>query len=112
MAADVRINILPFAHAYARTCELSTWIITGGQLCIANDWNSLLDWAIELQPTLLNVVPHLANKLAQRVVQQSGDGASVLGPRLRLLQVGGAALPRSTWETLPAQVGRHCKATA
>ncbi len=25
---DLRLNVLPFCHAYARTCELSTWILT------------------------------------------------------------------------------------
>ncbi len=34
---DRRLNLLPFAHAYARTCELSTWAIAGGSMmCILN----------------------------------------------------------------------------
>jgi acyl-CoA synthetase (AMP-forming)/AMP-acid ligase II len=42
-ATDVRLNVLPFAHAYARTCELSTWIISGSLLCIARDWAEFLE---------------------------------------------------------------------
>ncbi|MCC6509263.1 MAG: long-chain fatty acid--CoA ligase, partial [Pirellulaceae bacterium] len=104
MASDIRLNILPFAHAYARTCELSTWIISGSQLCIVNDWNELLHWAPVIRPTLINLVPHLAHKLAGLLANDATSGAHILGDRLRLLQVGGAALPLDVWNRL-AKVG-------
>ena len=115
-ADDVRLNVLPFAHAYARTCELSAWIITGSQMIIAHDWANALRVAPRVRPTLLNLVPHLAHKLVAALdaeIQQIGNdegladrtacrraGATLLGDRLRLLQVGGAALRADVWNRL------------
>ena len=98
---DVRLNILPFAHAYARTCELSTWILSGSQLCIADSWESFLLWAPKVQPTLINLVPHLVYRLAE-CFNSSGKtrGRQLLGSRLRLLQVGGAALREDVWQQM------------
>lgn len=97
---DVRMNVLPFAHAYARTCELSTWILSGSQLVLAGDWRRLLQTAAQLRPSLINLVPHLAHELALALEKNS----NVLGDRMRLLQVGGASLPNDTWQKL-AQFG-------
>lgn len=103
-ADDVRLNILPFAHAYARTCELSTWILSGSQLCIADSWETLLAWAPKVQPTLINLVPHLVYRLAEQPGNSAGanDLKHLLGCRLRLLQVGGAALREDTWQHMAA----------
>ncbi len=95
-AEDLRLNILPFAHAYARTCELSTWILSGCRLAIAGNWLELVEQAERLQPTLINLVPYLADALLATL---SSDRRG-LGDRLRLLQVGGAALSESTWHQL------------
>jgi long-chain acyl-CoA synthetase len=95
-ASDVRLNILPFSHGYARTCELSTWILTGGYLAIAADWSELVQRARRLQPTLMNLVPYLATKAAA----QLECDRHAFGERLRLLQVGGAALDDRLWDRL------------
>jgi len=102
---DVRLNVLPFAHAYARTCELSTWILSRSRLCLAKDWNQWLALAPRVHPTLVNLVPHLISKLVNALQQarQAGlDPAAVVGDRLRLLQVGGAALRKTDWDYLAA----------
>lgn len=105
-ANDVRLNVLPFAHAYARTCELSTWIISGSLLCIARNWAEFLELSPRIRPTLVNLVPHLAQKLAvalDELDEKAGAkraGERLMGDRLRLLQVGGAALPRAVWDRL------------
>lgn len=117
---DLRLNVLPFSHAYARTCELSSWLLTGGQLAIADNWLHFLQLAPLVRPTLINLVPHLVGKLMQPQHTSgfqctSGSSASAtvadadeirrrLGDRVRLLQVGGAALPETIWEHL-AQCG-------
>ncbi len=109
LASDVRLNILPFAHAYARTCELSTWIISGSQLCIAGDWDMFLKWAPMVEPTLVNLVPHLVYRLHD-LLASSSDSAKLLGHRLRLLQVGGAGLREDVWRSFAAKGGRRYKA--
>lgn len=108
LQTDLRLNILPFCHAYARTCELSTWVLTGGKLAIASDWNDFLHQARELQPTLVNLVPYLVNKLVQMATVNAASSNRTLteslsdltGGRVRLLQVGGAALSNEVWEVL------------
>lgn len=103
---DLRLNILPFCHAYARTCELSTWILSKSQLAIASDWSDFLQQAKSLQPTLINLVPHLANKLLHRETTQQPLAPTEVLPRLggkvRLLQVGGAPIADELWFKLDA----------
>lgn len=96
--SDVRLNILPFAHAYARTCELSTWILSGSTLCVVRDWNAFLYWAPVIKPTLINLVPQLVYRLMDKLNELSA--VQPLGNRLRLLQVGGAALRKDVWDRL------------
>lgn len=93
---DLRLNILPFTHAYARTCELSTWILSRSRLAIVGDWKSLLDSAPSLQPTLINLVPYLATRLADTLDTNS----RALGDSMRLLQIGGAAVGEELFHRL------------
>jgi long-chain acyl-CoA synthetase len=101
---DLRLNILPFCHAYARTCELSTWVLSNSRLAIATDWDDFLRQASVLRPTLINLVPHLANKLLHQTTTkeklESHEIAARLGGQVRLLQVGGAAIPDDLWQAL------------
>jgi long-chain acyl-CoA synthetase len=101
---DLRLNILPFCHAYARTCELSTWVLSNSRLAIARNWSDFLRQASRLHPTLINLVPHLANKLLhdERTKQQLAptDVVGRLGGKVRLLQVGGAAIADALWHGL------------
>ncbi|MEZ6135658.1 MAG: AMP-binding protein [Pirellulaceae bacterium] len=98
--SDLRLNILPFAHAYARTCELSTWILSRSRLAIAGNWDDWLEQAGELRPTLVNLVPYLAELATDAL---AADAPKALGGKLRLLQVGGAALSDELWQQLSAQ---------
>lgn len=95
-ASDLRLNVLPFAHAYARTCELTSWILTRSRLVVVDSWLELLRVAPHWQPTLLNVVPYLAQQAAQVL----DANPQALGSQLRLLQCGGAALPTALWQRL------------
>lgn len=94
--SDLRLNVLPFSHAYARTCELATWLITGGQLAICNDWKHFVSNCRQLNPTLINAVPLLAGRIADLL----DESPLALGNRVRLLQVGGAALQEVLWKRL------------
>ena len=100
--SDLRLNILPFCHAYARTCELSTWVCSNSRLAIASDWDRFLVAARRLKPTLVNLVPSLIDRLVRESEQVRAPEpvTATLGGNVRLLQVGGAALPDSLWHKL------------
>ena len=97
-SSDRRLNFLPFSHAYARTCELSTWLITGGQLVLARDIRQVARTAQDYSPTLLNGVPlffeTLHRELSCRPPIQSLR--EYLGGNIRQLASGGAALTLET----------------
>ncbi|WP_149752703.1 AMP-binding protein [Rubripirellula obstinata] len=81
---DVRLTVLPLSHAYARTCDLGTWLISGCALAVDLGMKGLVRSVSAVNPTLMNVVPSMAYELLKRDV----PGLD----RLRLLGVGGAAL--------------------
>jgi long-chain acyl-CoA synthetase len=83
-ADDVRLTVLPLSHAYARTCDLGTWLIAGGTLAVGLGMKGLRKLAPMVRPTVMNVVPSMAHAL----LCQPPAGLQ----RLRWLGVGGAAL--------------------
>ncbi len=93
--SDHRLNFLPFSHAYARTCELTAWLISRSCMEVANGLEGVLSNAKIVQPTLINGVPLFYDRLVN-LWNQSGSTTStlqsILGPRIRRLASGGAAL--------------------
>ena len=83
---DVRLTVLPLWHAYARTCDLMTWLITGGTLAIGQGWDGWETLATEVTPTLINTVPSLASRLRDEAFDTPATRS------LRLLGCGGAAM--------------------
>lgn len=96
-AQDLRLNLLPFAHAYARTCELTAWYLSGGVMACASDSQSLIELAPILRPTLINAVP----SFYEFVIKQSKVRS--LGGRLRQLASGGAAITDSIRERFKSE---------
>jgi long-chain acyl-CoA synthetase len=86
---DVRLTVLPLCHAYARTCDLGTWLLSGCTLAVSLGWDGIVDMAPRVRPTLMNVVPLLAD----RMLDEKPPGLD----RLRCLGVGGAALAESSF---------------
>lgn len=94
---DIRLNLLPWSHAYARTCELSAWWISGSQLAVATgslDWHDL---ATTLRPTLINAVPLQLSRWHDKMMREHGEVSrtaieQTAGDRLRFLASGGAGL--------------------
>ncbi len=83
---DVRLCVLPLSHAYARTCDFGTWLLSGCTLAVSLGFDGWQRLAPIVRPTLANTVPRLAERLL-------GGDRQLLGlQRLRLLGCGGAAM--------------------
>ncbi|OYP31155.1 class I adenylate-forming enzyme family protein [Rhodopirellula sp. MGV] len=81
--SDRRLTVLSISHAYARTCDLGTWLLSACTLAITRGYDGWLDVAPSFQPTVANVVPSLAERLLHNPI---GCDA------LQMLGCGGAAL--------------------
>jgi long-chain acyl-CoA synthetase len=88
---DLRLTLLPLCHAYARTCDLGTWLISGSTLAVASGWDGWQRLAPTLRPTLVNTVPSIAMRLLELPT------TSPAMSRLRLVGCGGAALPQDAF---------------
>ncbi|WP_145168711.1 AMP-binding protein [Rubripirellula lacrimiformis] len=83
---DVRLTMLPISHAYARTCDLGTWLLSGCTWAVTMGYEGLRHLAPIVRPTLVNTVPATAYRILD-------EGLEPLGlDRLRLLGCGGAAI--------------------
>lgn len=60
---DVGISILPWAHSYAQTAELYTFINLGGQLGFMESISTLGQDILALRPTFIIAVPRVFNKI-------------------------------------------------
>jgi long-chain acyl-CoA synthetase len=95
VTTDHRLNFLPFAHAYARTCELTTWLFSKSSIEVSYGIEGTLKHASIARPTLINGVPAFYERLLDRWKQLNGSLRGlheILGDRLRQLASGGAAL--------------------
>ncbi len=108
---DIRLTCLPLSHAYARTCDFGTWLLSGGALALADGFSGWLNLAPLVRPTVANVVPSIADRLLE--LDESKYGLS----RLRMLGCGGAGLSSETfaqWKSRGVSViqGYGCTETA
>lgn len=98
-ATDRRLNLLPFAHAYARTCELTTWLLSGSSLETVHGTEAFIERLTVAQPTLVNAVPAVYESLMSRWndrMNLSMDFLRCLGGSIRQLASGGAPISEST----------------
>ncbi|MCC9603328.1 acyl--CoA ligase [Stieleria sp. JC731] len=80
---DRRLTVLSISHAYARTCDIGTWLLSGCTLAINRGYEGWCEFAPAFNPTLANVVP----SLSERLLQQPEGCRS-----LQMLGCGGAAM--------------------
>ncbi len=88
---DIRLTTLPLSHAYARTCDFGTWLLSGCMIVVSLGYTGWETIATQFPPTLANVVPSLAYRLLE-------TRHSVALSKLRLLGVGGAPLREDAFE--------------
>ena len=91
MDSDIRLTMLPLSHAYARTCDLGTWLLSGCTLAVTLGQKGLHHASSLVKPTLINTVPSIANALLKK------DADAIGLNRLRLLGVGGAPLSTASF---------------
>jgi long-chain acyl-CoA synthetase len=97
LADEVRLNVLPFSHAYGRMSDLYVSLAGTTWLALARSRETLLADAVATRPTLLVVVPLLLSRLRQAALATFGpdDPTAVrklLGGRVRGFVSGGARL--------------------
>jgi long-chain acyl-CoA synthetase len=97
--SQVRLNILPLSHIYARTCDLYTWVYRGCRLVLGEGRDTLARDCQLVRPTALNAVPYLYQKIADRVRAASEDAEAedrnlraFFGGQIENLCSGGAPL--------------------
>ena len=57
--SEIRLTVLPLSHAYARTCDFGTWLLSGCTLavCLAKAYHE------RVKPNLIEAVPSMARML-------------------------------------------------
>lgn len=96
---QVRLNILPLSHIYARTCDLYTWVYRGSRVVIGESRETLARDCQLVRPTVLNAVPYVYQKIADRIRAAGEDPGTerqklrgFFGGRIETLCAGGAPL--------------------
>lgn len=106
-----RLTVLPLAHAYARTCDLVTWLVSGSRLAAGEGWEGIENFGPSVRPTHINLVPALIDRLLGVGMMETSAEAPQrariqerlkrLGmAELRVIGCGGAPLTEGRFETL------------
>ena len=93
---DHRLNFLPFSHAYARTCELTTWLVSNSCMEVANGIEDMFQRGAFAKPSLINGVPVFYESIEKKRNPRQDLRVCVrelFGGQVRRLASGGATLP-------------------
>jgi len=93
-----RLNLLPFSHIFARTCDLYCWIVGGSEMALCDAPQTAVENAAEFAPHIINAVPYFYERVMRKMVELGvADMPDVLsyglGGQIRHLCSGGAPLP-------------------
>jgi long-chain acyl-CoA synthetase len=100
---QLRLNLLPLSHIFARTCDLYCWIIDGSRLAMAESRETVLADCQAIRPTTLNAVPYFYDRVyrglcASGLENTPGALKAALGGAIERCCSGGAALPDHLYE--------------
>lgn len=93
-----KLVVLPLSHVFAQTNDVYSTIVAGSELAFARSRDTWLDDAQAIEPTLINGVPYLFDRVRREVERRRGAGEVItardlLGRRLEICNAGGAPLP-------------------
>lgn len=105
---EVKLNFLPLSHIFARTCDLYSWLVRGGELVLASSRENVLAECVRFQPTTINGVPYFYEKIYRALcdkglLETPGIVQKMLGGRMRTCNSGGAALPKHLFDYFQSQ---------
>jgi long-chain acyl-CoA synthetase len=98
---EIKLNILPLSHIFARTCDLYCWLVRGSVLAIAESRETVLADLQAVRPTTMNGVPYFYDRLRRLLCEQGQDKTpgtlqKLLGGNIRTCCSGGAPLAQAT----------------
>ncbi|MEN0110233.1 MAG: AMP-binding protein [Planctomycetota bacterium] len=89
---ELRLSFLPMEHLYARTCDLSTWIVRGSRLVLAENPKTVFRDAKLVRPTVINGVPYFFQKAIDLAEREGVSLRTLLGGEIKRCYCGGAPL--------------------
>jgi len=93
------LMLLPLHHIFG-VCTTYLMLAEGVALGVCPDFRRIYDAVVRFRANFIFLVPALADILAQKIQQKAPTAEAALGQPIDWLLVGGAALPRRTYEHL------------
>ena len=98
---DRSLMLLPLHHIFG-VCTAYLMLARGVALGVCPDFRRIYDAFVRFRANYAFLVPALAEILAQKIQQKASSAEAALGQPIDWILVGGAALPRRTYEHLTA----------
>lgn len=100
---DLRLNMLPLSHIYARTCDLYAWFVRDSVLAMARSRETILEDCQAYRPNSINSVPYFYQRVLRGLKEKNlldtpGALKQALGGEIRVCYSGGARLPEEVYE--------------
>ena len=105
LPASLSLNILPWAHIYAQTCELYYNLLNNNRIAIASSRENFIKECGEIQPEALYIVPRVLELVKSKIDMLDIPYVKTLipfalhrifGSRLQVIFTGGAKLEPET----------------
>ena len=98
---DRSLMVLPLHHIFG-VCTTYLMLAHGVALGVCPDFRRLYDTVERFRVNYIFLVPALAEILAEKIAQRAPSAEAALGTPIDWILVGGAPLPRRTYENLAA----------